>query len=1408
MTESTFKFLFSFIKFSLLILLLLNSLTSNGQSTITTIYGDNGGFTVSSTSSRINYNDSNNLLGFTVDGVTYSTGVNDPILTSNNITFIEGDFFAFPIPANISYNTSELVGIGSYWGGVLQNNSSTDYIKNFDPIVPSSFVRDGNNGLELTTNFFNIKSQTITYDALVINQSQTINDDMPDIIATQTGAPGATDTFKFIDSDGDIVGNAVKVEFGGVDIVGGTYWTIYRIDSSDGTIQNLFATNSQRDLRLISFKLSDFGITNSNFTDVNNFVHITSGNTDIAFTAFNSEALEIDLPAVDLEVTSSNITADDFCNPTNASFTTTITNNSINLSKDFDVNLDITGVTVDSSSSSFTASNSSIFSASYNELENKWIISELQAGESVTLTVNTSINSFDYPIGFTTTVNNLFQPDSDLTNNALTISEYGEDYDCDGIKDEDDLDDDNDGILDSVEGTLDDDNDGISNYLDLDSDGDGCPDALEGGGTVGESDLDGDFKIIGNVNDDGIPTLAEAGAGSGQSIGDSQDVNIKACDTTDTDLDGIIDLVDLDDDNDGILDIVEGTDDTDNDGVINSLDADSDGDGCPDALEGSANFTLSDVDVNNRLTGEVDEYGIPLLAEEGQEIGDSQDNAVQDANCSLLPVIISQIYQTTNGNAIELTNIGTSTVSNIRLSMFKDTASPTGVLPTASIVVSTLEAGSSVVIKSEETLSGVTLVNSPLEVINADVTDLSDGDDIIILSTTTDTFAWENRYDVVSDIDNTTSLVRIDERTQANTTYTSSEWISFIDDSIPVLGDSNPIPSIIRHANSPLISEVRNPDFDANNGLGLHRINPTIRTISGWSNGFPDKSRSVIIDDSYVHSDGSLKARVLNVKGDNILSIENNALIVLNSININIDAQIRIIGTGQFIQVHEDETQVTGSGKLLISQKSEHTNVYRYNYWSSPVLEFVGANTYSVSSVMKDTSGDLTINSTIADIDFIEGYDGAPGTPIQIASYWIWTYFNGFTRDDWLQVKESYDITKGLGYIMKSTGVNPQYFTFSGSPIDGDVSLNIAGNTSSLVGNPYPGTLDGNAFILGNEGTIDGTLYFWEHSGEESTDLGHWRYGYEGGYAQLTFNMGVAANSVIEGTSGLTESYTYTTPSRYIAVGQGFYISSDSDGGSLHFKNIQRGYQETEPYFFKGENKTTISLPILKLGMDFTNENYIKIHRQIGISFKENHSFDFDYGYESEMIDIGSTDMYWDFEEINDKKLVIAGIEDIKEDLQIPITILVDSDEPIFVRIDEQENISNNIYLLDILEGNTQQLKTDDIVKLELSKGVYQNRFFIVFKESKSLSINDENIDSNLNVFMDDKSNEISIINSDNLLIEDVGVFNILGQNIKTWNLNISDSEILLDANQLSTSVYIIKVKTSKGIITSKVLKN
>ena len=136
----------------------------------------------------------------------------------------------------------------------------------------------------------------------------------------------------------------------------------------------------------------------------------------------------------------------------------------------------------------------------------------------------------------------------------------------------------------------------LDNEKDSDSDGagddfDNCPDISN----PDQKDFDGDGigdACDDDIDGDGVLNLTE--------IIDNTS-NYDACSflrisitlpitvSVDCDADGVDDKDDIDDDNDGILDIFEGDEDIDGDGLPNSVDIDSDNDGCYDAVEAGFN---------------------------------------------------------------------------------------------------------------------------------------------------------------------------------------------------------------------------------------------------------------------------------------------------------------------------------------------------------------------------------------------------------------------------------------------------------------------------------------------------------------------------------------------------------------------------------------------------------------------------------------------------------------------------------------------------------------------------------------------------------------------------------------------------------------------------------------------------
>jgi hypothetical protein len=216
------------------------------------------------------------------------------------------------------------------------------------------------------------------------------------------------------------------------------------------------------------------------------------------------------------------------------------------------------------------------------------------------------------------------------------------DTDGDGVPDMTDLDDDNDGILDTVEDaqlTADIDGDGIPNSLDLDSDNDGINDVIEAGGT--DSDKDGIADGTPNPTT-GIP----ASAGSGST-------------PPDTDGDTRPNPYDLDSDNDGINDLVESGNpllvDADGNGMVDGTDPDGDGilgaadgvpatrgdtgDPSPANTDGTDNPNYTDLDSDNDGLTDLVESGIPNPATLDAD-GDGKIDNPADADGDGIPQVV------------------------------------------------------------------------------------------------------------------------------------------------------------------------------------------------------------------------------------------------------------------------------------------------------------------------------------------------------------------------------------------------------------------------------------------------------------------------------------------------------------------------------------------------------------------------------------------------------------------------------------------------------------------------------------------------------------------------------------------------------------------------------------------------
>ena len=214
---------------------------------------------------------------------------------------------------------------------------------------------------------------------------------------------------------------------------------------------------------------------------------------------------------------------------------------------------------------------------------------------------------------------------SDSDGNGICDALEGDDFDGDGISNENDPDDDNDGWDDTDEVSCntnplngdstptDTDGDGVCDYLDSDDDNDGVEDGsdcdpLDPNETT-DNDMDG---ICDGADDDD----------DNDGVADSDDAFPNdSTEWADADGDGKGDNVDDDDDNDGVSDLMEERcfsdpldanslpTDTDGDGECDPIDYDDDGDGYTDQVEGwcgSDPLDVNSIPVDSDGDGECD----------------------------------------------------------------------------------------------------------------------------------------------------------------------------------------------------------------------------------------------------------------------------------------------------------------------------------------------------------------------------------------------------------------------------------------------------------------------------------------------------------------------------------------------------------------------------------------------------------------------------------------------------------------------------------------------------------------------------------------------------------------------------------------------------------------------------------
>ncbi|MBA9072617.1 hypothetical protein GGR22_000743 [Flavobacterium gossypii] len=600
-------------------------------------------------------------------------------------------------------------------------------------------------------------------------------------------------------------------------------------------------------------------------------------------------------------------------------------------------------------------------------------------------------------------------------------------------------------------------------------------------------------------------------------------------------------------------------------------------------------------------------------------------------------------------------------------------------------------------------------------------------------------------------------------------------------------------------------------------------------TIATWTNGtLQELPNNVSIVNSSIPVDWNIvqtSHNVTSVGNKTVLGliVSNNTLSAQNDTKLEVshylkvNGKIDLVGKSQLLQTLNSDLDPTSSGSLERDQQGT-SNKYNYNYWCSPVgnpNSTTNNNNYTVNSVLRD--GTTTTPQTIL---WTSANDAIAGSPITLSNKWIYKFQSSSNNyANWIYVGHTGALKAAQGFTMKgSAAATPnQNYTFVGKPNNGKIQYNIGPNLLNLAGNPYTSALDATAFINDNLTSTTGTLYFWDHFGGET----HVLLSYLGGYAARNLVGGVVAMSQPELEDIGPGS---KAPNRYVPVGQGFFVTSSNIGGDMIFNNNQRQFAKENHAdsnaMFRNGNRTIPHANHFENNSENLGEdpdNFIKIrlgfdsrnnyHRQILLGFmNENASSEIEPGYDAIHIDSQVNDMYFIH---NGTKLVIQGDGYFNTDSIYPLAVKADAAGNVKFMLDKVENLDEDqeVYIFDNMTGIYHSIK-NNIFQVNLDAGLHDRRFSLRFSTTENLGTVDHGLEEGIDIAFTSNNNILHIKNK--LLdttITSVEAYTLLGQNLRSWNVeNEIQQNIQIPISNLSTGAYIVKVKTTKGDLSTKII--